>query len=193
MRKVWEKFELYIVSLWLLFVLIIVVTVDIPFCFGNGCEFLGFWRIISINIVPLVSLMVILFGLLFCARFNHKVSGAGSIPVEISSVKDLNYEHLTFLTTYIVPLICFNLSSVRYLVTLAVLLVVIGIIYVRTDRFYANPTLALLGFRLYSAKMTRRNGVESEVVIISKDRLKSDDMISFLYLDENVLYARGYK
>lgn len=37
-----KKFELYIVSLWLLFFLIIVVTADIPICFGENCTFIGF-------------------------------------------------------------------------------------------------------------------------------------------------------
>ncbi|HWU97027.1 MAG TPA: anti-phage protein KwaA, partial [Oxalicibacterium sp.] len=106
---------------------------------------------------------------------------------------DINYEHLTFLTTYIIPLICFNLTSERYLIALALLLVVIGIIYVRTDKFYANPTLAVLGFRLYSAKVTRRTGEQVKVTLITKDHIKEGDKITFLELDGCVYYAKGSK
>lgn len=188
-----EKFELYIVSLWLLFLLIIVVTVDIPICFKHACDFIGLDVLVGRNIVPIIALIFVGLGALYYFRFNYKIAGSKSIPVEISAVEDINYEHLTFLTTYIIPLICFNLTSERYLIALVLLLIVIGIIYVRTDKFYANPTLAVLGFRLYSAKIKKRTGEEVKVTLISKDRIKNGDKIRFLELDERVYYAKGSK
>lgn len=188
-----EKFELYILSLWLLFLLIIVVTIDIPICFKHECGFIGSQALVSRNIVPIIALVFIGLGALYYLRFNYKISGSQSIPVEVSAVEDINYEHLTFLTTYIIPLICFNLTSERYLIALGLLLVVIGIIYVRTDKFYVNPTLAVLGFRLYSAKVTKRTGEEVKVTLITKDRIKNGQKIRFLELDDHVYYAKGSK
>lgn len=186
-----EKFELYVVSLWLLFLLIIVVTVDLPICMQPDCTFLGVKALASRNMVPIVALFLLGSGILYYFRFDYKISGAQSIPVKVSSVEDINYEHLTFLTTYIIPLICFNLTSERYLIALGLLLVVIGIIYVRTDKFYANPTLAVLGFRLYTANVTRRTGQEVKVTLITKDHIKDGDMIRFLELDSRVYFAKG--
>lgn len=186
-----EKYELYVISLWLLFLLIIVVTVDVPICFGENCQFLGLVPLVKRNVVPLVALIILFAGAIYYLRFDYKISGSKSIPVKISSVEDINYEHLTFLTTYIIPLICFNLTSQRYLIALALLLAVIGIIYVKTDKFYANPTLALLGFRVYSVTLERRTGQVVKVVLITKDRLQSDSMIQFLELDERVYFAKG--
>lgn len=186
-----EKFELYILSLWLLFLLIIVITIDVPMCFQPDCSFIGLMELGVRNVVPAVALLLVGLGALYYLRFNYKISGSKSIPVEVSSVEDINYEHLTFLTTYIIPLICFNLTSERYLIVLGLLLVVIGIIYVRTDKFYANPTLAVLGFRLYSAKVTRRTGEEVKVTLITKDQIKDGDKIRFLELDSRVYYAKG--
>ena len=185
-----EKFELYILSLWLFFLLIIVVTIDIPICFQPGCSFIGLQTLGLRNIVPAVALLLIGLGTLYYLRFNYKIAGSKSIPVEVSSVEDINYEHLTFLTTYIIPLICFNLTSERYLIALGLLLVVIGVIYIRTDNFYANPTLAVLGFRLYSVKVTRRTGEEVKVTLITRDQIKDGDRIRFLELDHRVYYAR---
>lgn len=185
-----EKFELYIVSLWLFFLLIIVVTINIPICFEQECSFIGLKALVLRNVVPAVALAFVGLGALYYLRFNYKIAGSKSIPVEVSSVEDINYEHLTFLTTYIIPLICFNLTGVQYLIALALLLVVIGIIYVRTDKFYANPTLAVLGFRLYSVKVTRRTGEEVKVTLITKDQIKDGDKIRFLELDDRVYYAR---
>jgi len=186
-----EKFELYILSLWFLFLLIIVVTIDVPICFQNDCSFIGLKALASRNVVPAVALILVGLGALYYLRFNYKIAGSRSIPVEVSSVEDINYEHLTFLTTYIIPLICFNLTSGRYLIALGLLLVVIGVIYVRTDKFYANPTLAVLGFRLYSANVTRRTGEKVKVTLITRDQIKDGDKIRFLELDGRVYYAKG--
>lgn len=186
-----EKFELYILSLWLLFALIIVITIDIPICLSGDCQFIGLTALLSRNIVPIIAALFITLGAIYYLRFNYKIIGSKSIAVAISEVEDINYEHLTFLTTYIIPLICFNLASERYLIALALLLVVIGIMYVRTDKFYANPTLAILGFRLYSATVTRRTGNKVKVTLITKDHLKEGQLIRFLELDERVYYAKG--
>jgi hypothetical protein len=186
-----EKFELYILSLWFLFLLIIVVTVKIPVCFETGCAFIGFAELGKRNVIPVIALIFVLIGVLYYFRFDYKIAGSKSIPVEISSVEDINYEHLTFLTTYIIPLICFNLADTQYIIALGLLLIVIGVIYVKTDKFYANPTLAILGFRLYSAVITRRTGQTVKVVLISKDRLQDGSQIQFLELDNRVYYARG--
>lgn|SRR5574340_473395 len=186
-----EKYELYVLSLWLLFLLIIIVTIDIPVCFDRQCAFIGLAELGKLNVVPAIALIFVLIGVLYYFRFDYKIAGSKSIPVTISSVEDINYEHLTFLTTYIIPLICFNLTSTRYLIALGLLLIVIGVIYVKTDKFYANPTLAILGFRLYSAVVTRRTGQTVKVVLISKDRLQDGSQIQFLELDNRVYYAKG--
>lgn len=188
--EILKKFELYILSLWLLFFLMIVVTVDIPICFEENCYFIGFSSFFSKNIIPLISLIFLLIGFFSYLRFDYRISGSKKIPSRIDKIEDLNYEHLTFLTTYIIPLICFNLSSVRYAFALAFLLFVIGIIYIKTDKFYANPTLAVLGYRLYKITMTSRNEVRENIVIITKERLTKNDQIRIMNLDDNVCFAR---
>lgn len=188
--EIWDKFELYVMSLWFLFFLIIVITVDIPVCFGDVCRFIGFFQLFQQNIVPIVALLLLVFGVVFYYRFDYRVSGSKKIPIKVEKIEDLNYEHLTFLTTYIIPLICFNLTSTRYLIALAFLLVVIGIIYVKTDKFYANPTLAVLGFRLYKVTVNTRTGTKENVVVITKDRLCESDQIKTLELDKKVYFAR---
>jgi hypothetical protein len=191
LNKTIEKFELYILSLWFLFLLIIVVTIDIPVCFKDECKFIGFVELMARNVVPMVATLFVILGVLYYLRFDYKIAGSKSIPITIVSAEDINYEHLTFLATYIIPLICFNLTSARYLIALGLLLIVIGAIYVKTDKFYANPTLAILGFRLYSAVVRKRTGDEVKVVLITKDRLQNGGQIQFLELDDRVYFAKG--
>ena len=185
-----NKYELYIMSLWLLFVLIIVITIDVPICLGNNCEFIGFREVLRRNIISLVALFLVIIGLVFYKRFEYRTSGSKKISSKIEKIEDVNYEHLTFLTTYIIPLICFNLTSTRYVIALGILLYVIGVIYVQTDKYYANPTLALLGYRLYKVDLVTRTGDKNSIMIITKDRLLISDQIRRLDLDDKTCFAR---
>ena len=73
---------------------------------------------------------------------------------------------------------------------MAILLMIIGTIYVKTNLFYANPSLALLGYQIYKVKGKFSNNEESEVIVITRQKLSSSDKIQFLMLDERTYYAR---
>lgn len=188
--SLWQKFELYILSLWFLFLLIIIVTIDVQFCYGSDCKFIGYGQLATDNIIPLIAFVFAILGVFFYYRFKYRIAGGGSLAVKISKIEDLNYEHLVFLTTYIIPLICFNLGSIRYLLALLILLIVIGAIYIKTDKFYANPTLAILGFRIYQADIETRTGARSHITLISMQPLAEGDSVDYQKLDEKIYFAR---
>ncbi|MDI9370835.1 MAG: anti-phage protein KwaA, partial [Synergistota bacterium] len=144
-------------------------------------------------IAPLVSAAFLTYGILCCALFNYRIKGSMSIPLAVSSVKNIDFEHLAFLMTYIVPLAGLDLAQPRYTAVLTVLLLTIGAIYVKTDKFYANPTLALLGFKLYSADIVKRAGKTTRAIIITKDCLNDETCIRAIALDNCVFFAKVVK
>lgn len=85
------------------------------------------------NPLPVISI----FGLCYCLfayiRFDFELKGANEIPFEVRKVENINYEHLTFLATYVVPLISFDFGSGRQMIVLALLLVVMGVIYIKAS------------------------------------------------------------
>jgi len=185
-----KKFELYIVSLWLLFLLVAIAKVDIPVCFGEGCKFVGVEEVIRKNYVALIAVIFLAAGGLFFLRFNYQINGGKRVAQKITKIEDSNFEHLTFLATYIMPVAFYELSGVRDLLVLSTLLVAIGFIYVNTDKFYANPTLGLLGFKIYKVDLSTRVGEKNGVVVITKEVLREGDSIRSLDLDNKVCYAR---
>ncbi len=92
-----EKFELYILSLWFLFLLIIVITIDVPFCYGEDCKFIGLASLLQRNIISVIAFGFLAFGTLYYFRFDYRVAGSKSIAARIVKIEDVNYEHLTFL------------------------------------------------------------------------------------------------
>jgi hypothetical protein len=185
-----RKIGLYFLSLWLLFLLIIIITADIPICLGHESEFVGLKYLLLNNIVPIICIFSLIVGGLSYYDFNHQIKGTPELSFEITKIENIDYEHLTFLTTYIVPLVCFNFDNIRYEIVLAILLVVIGAIYIRTDLFYANPTLAILRFRIYKVSGSFRNGETREaIILICREKLDIKDRVKYIKIDERIYYA----
>lgn len=185
------KLQMYISSLWLLFLIVFILNIDIPMCFGDDCEFVGVIVLAKMNIIPLISAALLLIGTLFTKVFNYSIAGSAKTYIKIKSIKNKSYEHLTFLTTYIIPLICFDLTEIRYAVILLILLSVIAVIYVKTDMYYANPTLAVLGFRLYEATVILRDGEEYEdIIFITRENINKESNIVYRKIDENIMIVK---
>jgi hypothetical protein len=189
-----QKIELYIISLWFLFLLLFINKVQVPLCFGDGCSFIGFRELLLLNVVPTFSLGFIILGAIFYWRFNYKVEkGATDLPMKITSIEDLYFENLSFLITYIIPLVGFDLDNNRNRLMLFLVLLLIGWFYVKANIFYTNPSLAVLGYRIYkvNTEMAGKNGVETatNMIVIVRGRLKQNDVIRPKILDDNILFV----
>lgn len=185
------KIDFYLMSLWLLFLLIFLLKVDVPISFAKNSKFIGWNQLINRNLVAFVALILLIYGLFLTKKYKYKWKGAVQPSVKILEIKNENYEYLTFLTTYIIPLVCIDLSSPRYIIVLTLLLIIIGFIFVKTDFYLGNPTLALMGYRLYRVKISS-NGLPNEILIISKDQLKKENSIEWIPIDGNTWYVRKW-
>lgn len=189
----YRKIGLFFLSLWLFFLLTIIITIDIPICFSKNCEFIGFAELLRRNIIPILCIVCLFIGLFSYADFTNKLRDATQMPLKIIKIEKIDYEHLTFLTTYIVPLVCFNFVDLRYQIVLLVLLIVIGIIYIRTDLFYANPTLALLNYRIYRIDGEFKDGTRNNIILIARTKLEINERCDYIKLDDRIYYAKPKK
>lgn len=186
----YRKIGLFFLSLWLFFILTIIITADIQICFHQGCDFIGISSLLSKNIIPVICIMLLLIGTYSYFDFSYKLKDAIQIPFKIIKINGIDYEHLTFLTTYIIPLVCFNFVDMRYQLVLVILLVVIGVIYIRTDLFYANPTLAILNYRIYKVDGQFKEGLRENIVLISRTTLENNQRVDYIKLDNRIYYAK---
>ncbi len=193
MTSVRRKIDLYILSLGLLFIFLFIISAVPPTSSFSFCEATSWKELVMNNPLPIISIVFFLYCLFAYFRFDFDLKGASEIPFEIKKLENINYEHLTFLATYIVPLISFDFSSGRQIVVLALLFVVMGAIYIKTDLFYANPSLALLGFHIYRAKGNFKNGEREGITLISRGRLVENQKASYIKLDDRIYYVRGIK
>ncbi len=185
-----NKIELYFISLGLLFFLFVLTTVNFPIYFGEDWTFVGIKNVLKLNIVPIVCIILIIIVCCLYSRFSYKLKGALDIPYKVEEIKNINYEYLTFLTTYIIPLICFDLSNIRDIIVLSVLLIILGCLFTKTNLYYANPSLALLGYHIYRAKLETRYGAKDDVILIAREKVKKGDTVLPKKLEENVYFIK---
>lgn len=183
------KIRFYMMSLWLLFVLTFLLTVDIPVSFTPNAKFIGWIPLLKRNVLSIISASLALISYLLTCRTKYEWKGVTNPPHKINSIKNENYEYLTFLTTYIIPLICIDLKNIRYIIILGILLIVIGSIFVKMDLYYGNPTLALMGYRLYRAEINNLEAPDS-VILLSKDHLSRNSSIKWIEIDKYVWIAK---
>jgi len=180
------KVGMYILSLWLLFVLIVVNKVDIPVCLD--CKFADHADLKIIakkNVLPIICLTLLLISIVFYFWFKFLLAGTAVGPYRLANVESKGSEHLVFLATYVIPLVGFSLENARQIINLGITLSIIGVIYVKTNLFYANPTLSLLGFRVYEADLG-----SGRVILISTDELDEGDDVNYVVLDRKTLFAK---
>lgn len=198
-----EKIKLYILSLAILFPMIMIMSAQMPeyqfsVCLGEQCSFgywvkelsYAIWITCKLNWLPCLMLICFIISMVIKHQFDYMLDGGGENTIHVCEVKSEDYEHLTFLATYIIPFFGFSFDDPRKLVAYLILLIVIGFIFVRTDKYYANPTLALFGFKLYRANLSDPNGLYESVIVISKDTITPNQIIKYKLISENVFYAK---
>ena len=121
--------------------------------------------------------------------FLDSLNNAKNLPVEIEECESVNYENLSFLATYIIPLVCFPMETERQIFVMFSVIIVIGCIFVKTNLYYTNPSLVLLGFNVYKVRCKSGNAFGTGIVII-KGKLNVKDNIKYMSLSDNVYFAR---
>ena len=186
------KIRFYIMSLWLLFFLVAICTISIP-CFEGIQTIKGkIILILSENIFPIISIImcIVCFFLLQVTKYEWK--GVSYPPHKIKEIKNENYEYLTFLTSCIIPLVCINFDNIRNIIVFYILLFVLGVIFIKMDLYYGNPTLAIFGYKLYKIKVESTKE-SNEIIVITKDKLSKGDSIKWIKIDEFVWIAKEIK
>lgn len=138
------------------------------------------------NILAISLLLLILIGFLGLFQFQKNSRYNREDPKQFNEIESKDFDHLTFLSTYIIPLITFKLDDLKSFVSLFVLITIIGLIYIKSNCYYLNPVLLLFGYKIYKAKTENKN-----VVLISKGSIELSSITSrYINLGSNIYYIK---
>lgn len=157
---------------------------------------LGLKDFILANIVLLIVLLfcfiwvlsavisLISFGVF---KWNDKKSG-----YEICSVVEKEDASLNFFLTLIIPLLLDDVNTPQGALTFAIVVLLICILLYKTNLFYANPVLALLGYRVYEFSFKQNEEYSDKKYIgLCYGKLVDSGSIEFKKITNKVMYIRG--
>lgn len=135
------------------------------------------WRSVYCNpylIVEFIIIFLIGAALYILIKRDKKTS---VYSIVLKKVKNLSAEYyLAYYSLFILALIEFSLTDPIDLVVLILLLIVLGIVYIKNDLFFMNPTINI--FRSYIYKIEyEMNQTITSTLIISPIKLYEEDSI----------------
>lgn len=174
--------------------LVIFSTFSVPIYFGSDWVFCGWSDICTLhNYVAVVALLIIVLGLFFLWQFNYHLKGThDNLPTRIVKVENLDQEYISFFFTLISCLVV-DFNDWNGIVSFLFILIIFGVLFVKTDWFYANPCFACLGYHIYKVHTDATIAVPDGTIVISKDKLKKGDSINNISLSKNVLFTSKLK
>ena len=124
------------------------------------------------NTVVLFSLFILLLiGLIgLFVIISNKDSNQQTIKV--LSKKNLTDQHfLNYFSLFVLLALTFDLSKVCFVCVFVVIVVFIGIVYIRNNIFYVNPLLNILGYSFYDITYIDTEGNEQQTRIFYRGEI----------------------
>ena len=146
--------------------------------------------LIVILFCTLWSILAVVFLISFNAfKYADRKSG-----FSISIIEHREEDSLNFFLTLILPLLIDDLNTWQGLILFFVIIVLIWGLLSNTKLFYANPILALLGYRITEiAFVENREKGENTYIAISQGTLDDKHNIEYKDITKEVLFVKEMK
>ena len=123
--------------------LLIIVEIIVEIINNN----LSFNVLNSLNLCMLLILTILgVVGIIWSIVFNHDKP----IEIIILSKTNITDQHfLGYFSLFVLFSLSFDLSKISMFVVFIIILVLIGVVYIKNDLYYINPFLNILGYNFY--------------------------------------------
>jgi hypothetical protein len=113
------------------------------------------------------------FGVITLAMLLKQAARISTDPHRLETVADRGPEVAGYLATYLLPFVTVAHPSARDVVAYAAFLLIVGIVYVRSDMLQVNPLLYVLRYRVWAVRTT--DGWDG--YLVSRGRPKPGDVV----------------
>jgi hypothetical protein len=122
-------------------------------------------------------------GIFTILYFKRQTRLGNELPNKIESFKRMDYEHLTFLAIFILPIFAVDLKTIKDLIILFFILSFMGIIYIKSNMYYLNPIFLIFGWYLYKIEI-KKNDTKNNIEIVALSTFKLDKNINFIFIQK---------
>ncbi len=162
----------------LYFLLIVKILIDIVF---GDLHF----NILNTTSLILYSLAMITGCVGAVNAIKHKQTK--SKKIRIIKKQSLTEQYfLGYFSLFVLFALSFEIEKVSMFVVFVLIIVLIGVVYIKNDMFYINPFLNLLGYNFYQITFKMQNSNEEQMAkFLFKGQLKTDHVYNAKLSHEN--------
>lgn len=125
-------------------------------------------------IIELVLIIFLVLAFSFLINNNKKIS---TKKVKVVSVNNRTGEYyLGYYSLFILSLLGFSLTDFVDILVLILLIATLGIVYVKNELYFMNPTINIFKSYIYEIEYTYKESKERKL-IISKEKVNVDEVI----------------
>jgi len=93
--------------------------------------------------------------------------------IKVMSKKNMTDQHfLNYFSLFVLLALTFDLSKICFICVLIVIMIFIGIVYVKNNIFYVNPLLNIMGYSFYDITYKDKNDEVKEMRIFYKGEIE---------------------
>lgn len=185
------KIGFYLLSMLFFVIIVIILGTKIPYYFGSDYVFLGVNVFLRKGVlVPIICGLLLIATAYFVYRLHHHNKGSRLGPISIEEIENVNSDIMTFVASYFFPLVSFNIGTTwRHIIVLFGLFVLIGVIYIKANIYYCNPTLSIMGYHVYKISGLSTNKRIIRCTIISHKKLSNGDKFKYIPIDSSTYFV----
>jgi len=182
------KILLYNLSLLPLYIIYIIKTINIYLLCDLDISLKWYEIILDFILLmykPLIFIILSIVGISTIVYFKYQTNIDNGLGSKIKFFERINYEHLTFLATFILPVFAIGLETINDMIVLFFILFFMGIVYIKSGMYYLNPIFLMFGWYLYKIKMD-----DKELVALSTFKLDNNSNFIEKKIDENFIFIQ---
>ncbi len=135
------------------------------------------WKHVYLNPYLITEILIIILIGIFVAFLLKNNKKTASYTVKIKSAKNRSAEYyLAYYSLFILALIEFSLTDPVDLIVLGLLLVILGIVYIKNNLFFMNPTINIFQSYIYEIEYDMQESTITKL-IISREKLSEGNII----------------
>ncbi len=131
------------------------------------------YNITNAIIVVIIALILAITIYNTIKKFRQLRISSNSEKMEITEAREITQDYIPYVVSYLFPVLA-DLTNFSTLFAVIAVLIIIGVLYVRTDMLLTNPALLMVGFRLYEVEV---QNYQHKLKIISRTPIGRNDSI----------------
>lgn len=134
-----------------------------------------------ISWLSITFIILAILGILATVVFVAVSKSMSPITITPKIIDSHAQETLAYLVTYLIPFIGFKFLDWSSTVANVALFLVIGFLYVQSNMIYLNPTLSLMGYRIYRVNVSGK-----EKLMLAKSNIKNETKQRVVVISEGI-------